>query len=241
MSSTSASRRQRLAARLLARLVFGFGAIDLAVRVVPDRNLMAPPELARDAPGPDVAHPAEIDVGPVARARIWSRRSSTAAIALSASGCDVQIPLLGQERLQHDGLGLFVMRHGMGDRLDLVEQLERFQIGDDLLARRLARSGRDRAPGTSSFSVPSLLRMLISGRLWRLPTSKSLKSWPGVILTAPVPFSGSECSSAMIGISRPGQRQHRRSCRPAPCSAHRRDAPPPRCRPAWFRAAWWRR
>ena len=37
----------------------------------------------------------------------------------------------------------------------------------------------------------------------RLPTSKSLKSCAGVIFTAPEPFSGSEYSSAMIGISRP--------------------------------------
>ena len=31
----------------------------------------------------------------------------------------------------------------------------------------------------------------MSGNLCRLPTSKSLKSWAGVIFTAPVPFSGS--------------------------------------------------
>ncbi len=37
----------------------------------------------------------------------------------------------------------------------------------------------------------------------RLPTSKSLKSCPGVIFTAPDPSSGSAWSSAMIGISRP--------------------------------------
>ncbi len=46
------------------------------------------------------------------------------------------------------------------------------------------------------------------GRLWRLPTSKSLKSWPGVILTAPVPFSGSECSSATIGMRRFASGKH---------------------------------
>ena len=41
------------------------------------------------------------------------------------------------------------------------------------------------------------------GRLWRWPTSKSLKSCAGVIFTAPVPFSGSEYSSATIGMRRP--------------------------------------
>ena len=35
------------------------------------------------------------------------------------------------------------------------------------------------------------------------PTSKSLKSCAGVIFTAPVPFSGSEYSSATIGMRRP--------------------------------------
>ena len=45
--------------------------------------------------------------------------------------------------------------------------------------------------------------MLICGRLCRLPTSKSLKSCAGVIFTAPEPFSGSEYSSATIGMRRP--------------------------------------
>ena len=50
--------------------------------------------------------------------------------------------------------------------------------------------------------VPSSVMTLILKRLWRSPTSKSSKSWAGVILTAPVPYSGSACSSAMMGISR---------------------------------------
>ena len=45
--------------------------------------------------------------------------------------------------------------------------------------------------------------MLISARPCRRPTSKSLKSCAGVILTAPLPVSGSAYSSATIGISRP--------------------------------------
>ena len=46
-------------------------------------------------------------------------------------------------------------------------------------------------------------------------TSKSLKSWAGVILTAPVPFSGSEYSSAMIGMRRPTS--GRMACFPTRC------------------------
>ncbi len=38
---------------------------------------------------------------------------------------------------------------------------------------------------------------------WRRPISKSLGSWPGVILSAPVPKSVFTYSSAMIGSLRP--------------------------------------
>ncbi len=44
--------------------------------------------------------------------------------------------------------------------------------------------------------------MFIMGRLCLRPTSKSLKSCAGVIFTAPVPFSGSLYSSAIIGMGR---------------------------------------
>lgn len=50
---------------------------------------------------------------------------------------------------------------------------------------------------------PSMVRILIAGNLWRLPTSNSLKSCAGVILTARLPFSGSEYSSATTAILRP--------------------------------------
>ena len=43
--------------------------------------------------------------------------------------------------------------------------------------------------------------IFIISRLCLLPTSKSLKSCPGVIFTAPDPLSGSEYSSAITGIS----------------------------------------
>jgi hypothetical protein len=62
----------------------------------------------------------------------------------------------------------------------------------------LAKSGLG-----SSSSFPSGLSTLIIGSPCRLPTSKSLKSCAGVILTAPEPFSGSEYSSAIIGMRRP--------------------------------------
>ena len=59
---------------------------DRAVRRVPGRDLVAPPELARDAPGLDVLEPVEVGLLPVLRARSWVSPSRTAAIAGSASG-----------------------------------------------------------------------------------------------------------------------------------------------------------
>ena len=52
-----------------------------------------------------------------------------------------------------------------------------------------------------SFNFASGVKIFTGVRLWRTPTSQSSKSWAGVIFTAPVPLSGSACSSAMIGIS----------------------------------------
>ena len=48
----------------------------------------------------------------------------------------------------------------------------------------------------------SFIHSIIS-RSCLFPTSKSLGSFPGVILTAPEPFSGSGYSSAIRGIFRP--------------------------------------
>ncbi|CKT65338.1 Uncharacterised protein [Mycobacterium tuberculosis] len=53
----------------------------------------------------------------------------------------------------------------------------------------------------------STIRPLVSriegiGSWWRTPISKSLGSWAGVTLTAPVPNSGSTCSSATMASSR---------------------------------------
>jgi hypothetical protein len=44
--------------------------------------------------------------------------------------------------------------------------------------------------------TPSVFMMVIIGRSWRLPISKSLASCAGVTLTAPVPKAMSTSSSA---------------------------------------------
>ena len=56
--------------------------------------------------------------------------------------------------------------------------------------------------GASPPICASSSRILIMGRPWRLPISKSLGSWAGVTLTAPVPNSISLNSSAIRGMSR---------------------------------------
>ena len=97
------------------------------------------------------------------------------------------------------------MRHHVRVRLDLLQEAEILQPRHDLLARgetvdavQLFRQ-HQRAFGQSAQIVlvvdeghaPSRSNTLICGRPCRLPTSKSLKSCAGVILTAPEPFSGS--------------------------------------------------
>ena len=52
-----------------------------------------------------------------------------------------------------------------------------------------------------SFIVPLELIHTTLSKLCLKPTSKSLGSWAGVILTQPVPFSISACSSPTIGIN----------------------------------------
>src|SRR6185437_13737398 len=48
-------------AALRARFGLGLGDRHVAVRAVPDRNPVSPPDLARDAPVANVLHPVEID------------------------------------------------------------------------------------------------------------------------------------------------------------------------------------
>ena len=186
-------------------LLLGLGDEHLAVRPVPRRDLMAPPELARDAPRLDVLHPVEIGLLPVLRHEVGL------ALAHRGDGVDrqrlgVDVPLVGEERLDHH-VGAVAVRHHVRVRLDLVDQAgvppaaRRRSCAPRSDRRRAASSSRRARPtsarrrGTprcrSSVSLPSTSSTLTCGRSCRLPTSKSLKSCAGVIFTAPVPFSGS--------------------------------------------------
>ena len=114
------------------------------------------------------------------------------------------------------------MRHHVRVRLDPLQEAEILQPADDLLARDKPVDARAIPPQAAPIlpavradnprcrqatSAPSWSSTLICGRLCRRPTSKSLKSCAGVTLTAPEPFSGSEYSSATIGILPSDQRQ----------------------------------
>ena len=170
---------------------------------------MAPPQLARDAPGLDVLEPVEPGLGPglghdldVALASP-PRRAGSASLAASTYHWSVS-----------HGSITTPERSPIGRRDDAVLDRDQRAFGfehcDDRLARLLARRGRAGPRGISPSCVwttcacaSNMLSMSPGLNPARLPTSKSLKSWPGVILTAPEPSSGSACSSATIGIRRP--------------------------------------
>ena len=112
------------------------GDEDLAVRSVPGRDLMAPPELARDAPGLDVAHPLEVGRGPLLR-----HEDGLALLHRGDGGLGelgrVDVPLIRQPGLD-DHIRPVAMGHRQVMRLDLLDQPRRLEILHHLLARRLA-------------------------------------------------------------------------------------------------------
>ena len=106
---------------------------DLGVRPVPRRDLMSPPQLARDAPGLNVAHPLEVGVGPLLRHEPGAALFDRCDRRLG-EGFRIRIPLVAQDRL--DGrLGALAERHDVADRLDLVDQALRRKVGEHALAR----------------------------------------------------------------------------------------------------------
>ena len=73
--------------------------------------------------------------------------------------------------------------------------------GSSFEALPLRRSSSAKSLSALPVIWPSYVNVRTIGRLWRRPTSKSLGSCAGVILTTPVPFVISACSSQTIGIS----------------------------------------
>ncbi len=114
-------------------LFLGHRDEELAVGGEPRGDLVSPPDLARDAPGLDVAHPFEIGVFPTlgheAHAAVLHRLDGRLG-----QGLGIDEPLVGQPGLDNHA-GAVAVRLGHGVGLDLLEQPHLLEGGDDLGAR----------------------------------------------------------------------------------------------------------
>ena len=113
---------------------------------------------------------------------------STASIAGLASGCIFTnhcVEIIGSTTVSQR----WHVADGVHVRLAAAREAQLLQLGLHRLARLEAIQARERA--ALGVDVPSTSKMLIFGRLWRLPVAKSLKSCAGVTFTAPVPNFGS--------------------------------------------------
>ena len=127
---------QGFARRLGLRIGFVVRHIDLAVFVIPSGYLVAPPELAADAPIGDVVHPLVVGVDPVLRHKLhfarlhrvdgFLRNAFTGGV-LRADLVHGDKPLVGQHGLHHlAGAGANRQHHFV--RLDLQHQPQVLQI-----------------------------------------------------------------------------------------------------------------
>src|SRR5258708_30767053 len=107
---------------------------DHAVLGPPGGDLMTPPELARDRPRLDVAHPLEEGVLPALRhERRLAALDRRDRRLREFRG--VAIPLIGEPRLDHD-LRAVAIRHHVGVRLALLATTGGFDVGEEARARR---------------------------------------------------------------------------------------------------------
>ena len=131
-----AQRHRRIDAVRGARFRLVAGDIPAAVRVVPGRNAMSPPELAADAPILDLVHPFVIHRAPIVG------HEADAAVLDGADGrfrqrLDVDEPLIGEQGLE-DGVAAIAARHGQLVLLDTLDQPQRFQVRQNPGARKSA-------------------------------------------------------------------------------------------------------
>ena len=94
---------------------------------------MAPPELARDAPGLNVLEPFEIGLLPVLRDEEGLALAHRRERGLSQR-LGVDVPLVGEPGLD-DGVGAVAVRNGVRVRLDLLQPALGGHQADDALAR----------------------------------------------------------------------------------------------------------
>ena len=117
---------------LASRLVLALGDKHFAVRPIPSRNLVPPPQLARDAPRLDVLHPIEIRRLPIARHE-YRARGAHRGDRRRGKRLRVHVPLIGEKRLDHDRRAVAV-RHHVRVRLGLCEQTRNLEPPHDVLA-----------------------------------------------------------------------------------------------------------
>ncbi|CCJ87390.1 hypothetical protein BN133_3767 [Cronobacter dublinensis 582] len=106
----------------LAHFVFGAAHVDVAVVVIPRRDAVAPPELTRDTPVLNIAHPGEVHVLVLLRHEldiaVLNRFHRRFRQYIGA-----HVPLVGQHRFDNHAAAIAV-RHGQIVRFDLFEQAE---------------------------------------------------------------------------------------------------------------------
>src|SRR5574340_1015604 len=122
-----------------ARLVLVARDDDAAVGAVPGRNLVAPPQLAADAPVLDVVHPLVVGVDPLLGNEAHLPRCDRVdrplrdRLAVGARPGGRDEPLVGEHRLD-DLAGARAARHHHAVLLRLDQQPLRVELGDDALA-----------------------------------------------------------------------------------------------------------
>ena len=122
-----------------ARRRFVFGDVDVAVRVVPRRDAVTPPQLARDAPVLQVFHPVVVSVFPVFRheldaaaAHRLNRRTGQFFHAFGAG--EIDEPLVGEVGLDDHAAAVAVGAF-QGVRFYFFQQPGAVEVGDDFVAR----------------------------------------------------------------------------------------------------------
>ena len=110
----------------LPDLRFAPSDVDAAVRAVPRRYAVAPPDLAADAPVLDVVHPLEVDLGPVLGHEAHRPRLDGADGRLRKGGGPHE-PLCGEARLDHCA-GALPARDLVPAGLHPVEQTRRPKV-----------------------------------------------------------------------------------------------------------------
>jgi hypothetical protein len=158
-----AAQGRAAATRAALRLLLGDDRLGTALGfAVPHRELMAPPELPRDAPGPQVLHPVDVDPAPA------FGHEAHAAVAHHLGGRLLELvhahePLQRDERLDV-GAATLAGGHAVSVVLDLLEHAGRPQVGGDALTRLVDREpgvgpalGRDAAVGADGLDGRQLV------------------------------------------------------------------------------------